>query len=262
MHISVAIVTLSIAATCGLVVAIPTASLSTKPSTGETDGAQSFPYTPETLTATTIFDDEHGFRNISYFIDDGSVIVESDIIFGTVEDLHRGEARAHAAIASDSHLARRAYVLTNIPWYDATIRYHYATPGSRVNFKDKVEAAIARWKAGAPYLQFQEVNAGWSGDWNHPVLTIYGEGQNGCYSAIGYAPGSQPKMQLGAGCNTPEVAHEFGHVLGMINRVNLFLVLKRLVYLANTSPRPSTRAHPPRSRQPRQHLVGQRQPRG
>jgi len=245
MRFSVTATALGFAAVCGLVAAAPTAVSSAQPYE-ETNAEQSLPFSPGPITTTTVFDDEHGFRNISYFVKDGDVIVESDIIFGTVQDLRQGEANAQKAMESGVQIARRAYVKVNLPWYGATVRYKWATPGSKANYKNEVEDAIARWKANASYLHFQEVGTGYNGDQWNPVLTIYGEGEIGCFSSVGYTPGVTSRMQLGTGCGTAEATHEFGHVLGTDQLYSC--PSSSTSHLANTCPRPSTRAHPPRPR--------------
>jgi hypothetical protein len=209
MRFSVATITLILAAACSLVVSAPIAN-------EKTDETPSLRDAPEILT-TTIWDTNHGLCNLSYFLDNTDVIIESDVIFGTVDQLNEGEAAAAKVLASGTadQLTRRGYTLLDRPWPDATVRYHWATPGSRTNFKDIVGAAIGRWKAAAPYLRFEEVADDDFGSTWAPVLTIYGEGQSGCYSEIGYYHNQHPRMMLmEQGCHVTEATHEFGHILG------------------------------------------------
>jgi hypothetical protein len=216
MRFSAATIALVFASVCGVVLSVPAAVPSTSTTGTEKDAPLSLPKVPEILT-TTIWDTDHGLRNLSYFLDNNHVIIESDVIFGTVQDLASGEAAAAKFLASGTvpQLTRRGYTLRDRPWPNAKVRYRWATPGSRRNFASLVEAAIGRWKAVAPYLQFEEV-ADWNfGSTEAPVLTIYGEGQTGCYTQAGYYPGHHHRMSLmEQGCGIAAVTHEFGHVLG------------------------------------------------
>jgi hypothetical protein len=77
MRFSVAAITLILAAACSLVVSAPIAN-------EKTDETPSLRDAPEILT-TTIWDTSHGLCNLSYFLDNTDFIIESDVIFGTVD---------------------------------------------------------------------------------------------------------------------------------------------------------------------------------
>jgi hypothetical protein len=216
MRFSAASIALAFAAVCGVVLSAPAAVPSTSTTDNENDATLSFSKVPE-ITTTTIWDNDHGFRNISYFLDNNYVIIDSDIIFGTVQDLASGEDAAAKVLATGTvpKLTRRSYILRGRPWPGAKIQYRWVTPGSRMKLASTVEAAIGRWKLFAPYLQFEEV---FDGDFymeRASMLNIHGEGQSGCAATPGYVPGQPSGLALSEqGCGVAEATHELGHVLG------------------------------------------------
>lgn len=206
---------------------------------------RSLSVTPDTVSIATIYDPSIGVRTISYSIDSHNlVIIEGDIIFGTIADLHEAEAKAQSKASGGPKLTRRGYA--NTSWPDATVLWRYASGDAERQLSANVEEAQKRWKGKAPYLNFVRKPNGNSGP---DILTI--SLGNACSSQVGWRGyGQTYSMTLGTGCDADVVTHEFGHALGMYRAASKFLAvapLNDVSLLTTDACRSVARTHPPGS---------------
>lgn len=104
-----------------------------------------------TLARTTIHDDRYGTREIGYFVNDhGFVIIDGDVVYGTIDDLSRAEV---ATVDSHSHAAR-AFSRIGAPWPGAIISYRYASEDEENKMRSRIDAEIEQWAKKVPGLEF------------------------------------------------------------------------------------------------------------
>lgn len=160
-----------------------------------------------------------GLRELSYHTTpDGSAIINGDIVWGPESDL------LAQAVDSDANspLNTRAFSIpAHSGWPNAEIKYKYDSDDGEAIMSNSINAAIAAWLNGAPYLKFTQVHPN-SAEPAEAILTIYTgvcAGQS-CY--VGYK--HKPKMQMQRDCTDRTkswgraalegIIHEFGHSLG------------------------------------------------
>ena len=162
------------------------------------------------LSTTTIHDDFYGTRQVTYYTTDaGKVVIDGDIIYGTLEEFQHAEAAVGTAQAVRSLSYKRT-----LPWPNATILYRFHSAEDEKIAKPIVETAIARWTKAAPYLQFKPTTNG--NQTMRGTIKISAIGNGGCRSTVGYYANGEMGMFLQAGgCGPDQAVHEFGHALGM-----------------------------------------------
>jgi hypothetical protein len=113
--------------------------------------------TNNTLTRTNIHDGRYGARELGYFVNDHSfVIIDGDIVYGTIDDLSRAEA---AAVDFQSHAAR-AFSHIGAPWPGAITSYRYASEDEENKMRSIINAVIVQWMKKAPGLEFRQLVTG------------------------------------------------------------------------------------------------------
>ena len=167
------------------------------------------------LTLLPIRDSTYGTRNVSYFEVDGMAIIDGDVIYGSVNQLRAQDLARNPQVQE----SRAFSGFTSIAWPGATVTYRYDSDDTATALIPIVDAAIARWRATAPYLTFTRLlpngGAGANG-----VTTIRATPCGGCNSHIGWAnaPRSMNLQQdcpaSPGWCGVNEATHEFGHLLG------------------------------------------------
>ena len=164
--------------------------------------------TGNTLARTIIHDDRYGTHETSYFVNyHGFVIIDGDVVYGTIDDL----SRAEAAAVDSSHSAR-AFSRIGAPWPGAIVFYRYASEDEENEMKSRIDAGIEQWVKKAPGLEFRQLATGKEA--RGGVVTMHVG--DGCSAYVGY-PGSDLESHLffGPGCTVHSATHELGHVLGI-----------------------------------------------
>ena len=198
--------------------------------------SRSFPWIPSKTHAlvTQINDSVFGLANISYFVVGDQVIVDGDVIYGSVEKLLAAVVKPKGTHTPGLRLLpKRAHSITRMlsptkPWPNAKISYKYASPATEARLKPTVDEAMLRWRRKAPYLQFLRQPS--SEKDVDGVVTFWDAPCTGCNSHLGFttSPGEGGmRVNLQSGCEgtwdtcTPDIAvHEIGHLLGT-SRVSL-----------------------------------------
>lgn len=212
MHLSALL--LGIALTYNLTFAMPLTHQSTENVHHETEQSNVISIDEVIEEATTvIFDEYEGLRNVSYFISNGHVVIDFDIIYGNETTFRKAEAEAQAMMASGMNLRKRGYVMRK-PWPDATINYCFTNAETEGFFANIVKEAAERWTKRAPFIRFNLVSKDDSQVRPKPVqITKVADGN--CRSSVGYEASTLLSMDLKPSCNVDAVTHELGHVLGM-----------------------------------------------
>ena len=168
------------------------------------------------LTLLSIRDAKYGSRDVSYFVVEDMAIIDGDVIYGSVEQLRAQDVRRNPQVEE----SRAFSVLSSGAWPSATITYRYESDATATALIPIVDAAIARWRATAPYLTFTRLTPNSAAAANG-VTTIKATECGGCNSHVGFANAPrtmnlQQSCPSSPGwCGVNEATHEFGHLLGM-----------------------------------------------
>ncbi|KAF7509762.1 hypothetical protein GJ744_007457 [Endocarpon pusillum] len=199
------------------------------------------PSGPQALAFTSSVSDNA--QQISWFFTpNGFAVVDSDIIYGRIEDFNRAvinitynsesDLNTAGASANATAPARRRSVVPPAPhavkransvfpgssglWPDGNILYRYADQATEDALSFYTEGAINAWQEAVPCLNFTKLPNGVDG--SDPIVTIYANipNQGYCLASLGFSPfGTFMSLDTGGGCGVPELIHEWGHILGL-----------------------------------------------
>lgn len=155
-------------------------------------------------------------RRVSYFVYDGQAIIDSDVRFGTEEEILQAAVDPLTKrSASTKHSKRALSQSTPNRWPGGRIEYRCESELTRASRHVDFEVAIKRWADTLPFLQFVEVSppadVPWSPSGPRTIRAIEGTVS---WSDIGGAGG---EIRLGDhGLDSIGVyTHEIGHTLGL-----------------------------------------------
>jgi hypothetical protein len=147
-------------------------------------------------------------KSVVYYEVEGMALVEGDIALGTVDDVKRKTAAAHAAVSADPNIAFSVGITgSQFRWPNCQIPYEI---DPNLPNQARVTDAIAHWEANTAF-RFPLRTAANSGQYpNYVRFTDAG----GCWSMVGMQ-GGQQTISLGPGCTTGNAIHEIGHAVGL-----------------------------------------------
>lgn len=132
-------------------------------------------------------------RDVDYYLIDGYVVIEGDIILGKEEDLiKKGEYSTQAIIFEPIRAVR---------WPNKVV-YYAIDPG--LPNPSRVTQAISEWESKTSMRFVKRTN--------EPNY-IYFVKSEGCSSRVGMVGGRQD-INLGDGCNRGNTIHEIAHAIG------------------------------------------------
>jgi hypothetical protein len=177
-----------------------------------------------------------GLQYISYYVSGGNAIVFGDINSGPEAKLISYQVdsvgnllrkRAHSIFGDNSSSEIMQTGPGGLPWPNANVVYKYETQQTRDDSHDIFLLAISNFQSILPFIQFTEV-ASSPGPSELGILNIRkgtvtdsdGNKIDVCNSYVGYSPaihGIPMDLTLDSGCDLHSIAHQIGHVLGLIH---------------------------------------------
>ena len=168
-----------------------------------------------------------------FYTPNGLVVVDGDIIYGTVDDFNRAvinttynsendlnvpanlgaPTRRDTSPQADAVAKRSNSLFPNSAglWPSGKISFRYADDQTEQDLSSFVEAATDIWAKAVPCLSFTKVPNGIGG--SDPIVTISANvpNQGYCLASLGYSPfGTFMQLDTGGGCGIPELVHEWG----------------------------------------------------
>jgi Astacin (Peptidase family M12A) len=182
---------------------------------------------PDVNSTMAIINDGAGERVVSYFVSDGFVVVDGDMVYGTEDDFQNILVQDNVSLddlpesgngtaVGDSKRSISVFPLGT--WPDNTVLYAYADSATESDFGSLVSTAMARWTSQVPCLKFDRVNLPATPDQSFVLIRkpVLDENSGGCFaSVVGWS--AVMYMGLGPNCGVDEITHEFGHVLGLFH---------------------------------------------